>query len=349
MNKVERRFLFFVTKPYSIPIIEPIDKIINQCNDYQSRWYMASKAKEYESPGQQLNNNNDVMNYKPDTIIVPGNIVPHFWPGLKVQIFHGLDDEVKGFYNVTGFFDLYCTPGPTMTNTFSEIAKRKKSFFVKETGWSKLDPLFKNNIEFIDQKNKMTEKYKFNRNLPIILYAPTFPPKYTSAPDLVEEINKLKAHYNWIIKFHPLMNKTTISIYKKLEDNHLKISDDLNIIPIMSFVDIMVTDTSSVAYEFLSFDKPLITYKALDRKDKGIDILKPDQLHDAINRSLEYPNEFSINRKKYLNAIHPYNDGKSSDRVLEEIESILKGDFKKELKWQPKNIFRKYSVRKMIN
>jgi len=45
-----------------------------------------------------------VVAYNPDVVIVPGNVVPHFWPGLKVQIFHGLGEEKRGHYRITGFF-----------------------------------------------------------------------------------------------------------------------------------------------------------------------------------------------------------------------------------------------------
>ena len=52
----------------------------------------------------------------------------------------------KGHYDITGFFfDLYCTPGPLITEKFQVLQKKYKSFFlVKETGWPKLDDLFKN-------------------------------------------------------------------------------------------------------------------------------------------------------------------------------------------------------------
>ena len=349
MESSNYKYLFFVTKPYSFSILEPIQQAINELNYGVVKWFSASSATNYSCPGEQLKSNEEVLDYSPDAVIVPGNVVPHFWPGLKVQIFHGLDEEVKGFYNITGFFDLYCTTGPIMTENFSLLSMHKKHFLVRETGWPKLDPVYKNEWSFSNQKDQLIKQYKLSSELPIILYAPTFPPKYTSAPDLLDSINKLKnCKYNWIIKFHSLMDESIRKRYKKLESNNFRVVDELNILPFMAGSDIMITDTSSVAYEFLHFNRPLITYQAIARREKGIDIQDPSELSSAIERSLNDPDEFSGNRKTCLKDIHPYSDGNSSNRVLKGIAEILADGLQNELTQKPQNIIRKYQIRKII-
>jgi len=349
MDDAKLKWLFFVTKPYSFSILEPIQKAITESDYGIVKWFSASSATNYSCPGDQLKSNEEVSDYNPDAVIVPGNIVPHFWPGLKVQIFHGLDEEVKGFYNITGFFDLYCTTGPVMTGKFSTLAKNKKHFLVRETGWPKLDPIYNNKWSFGDQKDRLISQYELSPGLPIILYAPTFPSKYTSAPDLLGSIRQLQKHdYNWIIKFHSLMDESIKEKYKKLDSNNFRIVDELNIIPIMAGSDIMITDTSSVAYEFLHFDRPLITYQAIARREKGIDIQDPSELSSAIERSLNNLDEFSGNRETCLKDIHPYSDGNSSNRVLKGIAEILADGLQNDLKQKPQNIIRKYQIRKII-
>jgi len=349
MNHTRLKYLFFVTKPYSFSILKPIQDSITESNSGTVKWFAASSAVNFSSPGDQIKSNEAVRDYNPDVVLVPGNIVPHYWPGLKVQVFHGLDEEVKGFYNITGFFDLYCTTGPVMTENFLKIAKQKKHFLVKETGWPKLDPVYKNEWGFSDQKDKLIKQYKLIPELPVILYAPTFPPKYTSAPDLLDSINKLKnCKYNWIIKFHSLMDQSIRERYKKLESNNFRVVDELNILPFMAGSDIMITDTSSVAYEFLHFNRPLITYQAIARRDKGINIQDPSELSPAIERSLNDPNEFSHNRESCLQDIHPYFDGNSSNRVLKGIADILANGLQNDLKQKPQNFIRKYQIRKII-
>ena len=349
MDNANLKYLFFVTKPYSFSILEPIQQAINESNYGIVKWFSASSATNYSCPGDQLKSNEEVSDYSPDAVIVPGNVVPHFWPGLKVQIFHGLDEEVKGFYNITGFFDLYCTTGPVMTENYSVLAMHKKHFLVRETGWPKLDPVYKNEWGFSDQKDQLIKQCKLIPELPVILYAPTFPPKYTSAPDLLDSINKLKnCKYNWIIKFHSLMDQSIRERYKKLDGNNFRVVDELNILPFMAGSDIMITDTSSVAYEFLHFNRPLITYQAIARRDKGINIQDPSELSPAIERSLNDPNEFSHNRESCLQDIHPYFDGHSSNRMLKVIETILTEGLHNELKQKPLNFLRKYQIRKII-
>ena len=349
MNHTRLKYLFFVTKPYSFSILKPIQDSITESNSGTVKWFAASSAVNFSSPGDQIKSNEAVRDYNPDVVLVPGNIVPHYWPGLKVQVFHGLDEEVKGFYNITGFFDLYCTTGPIMTEKFLKIAKQKKHFLVKETGWPKLDPVYKNECGFSDQKDQLIKQYKLIPELPVILYAPTFPPKYTSAPDLLDSINKLKnCKYNWIIKFHSLMDQSIRERYKKLESNNFRVVDELNILPFMAGSDIMITDTSSVAYEFLHFNRPLITYQAIARRDKGINIQDPSELSPAIERSLNDPNEFSQNRESCLQDIHPYFDGNSSNRVLKGIADILANGLQNDLKQKPQNFIRKYQIRKII-
>ncbi|MCH7762356.1 MAG: CDP-glycerol glycerophosphotransferase family protein [Candidatus Marinimicrobia bacterium] len=349
MKNAHLKYLFFVTKPYSFSILEPIQQLIIESNCGVVKWFSASSARNYSCPGDQLKSDEEVLNYHPDAVLVPGNIVPHFWPGLKVQIFHGLDEEVKGFYNITGFFNLYCTTGPVMTEKFLKIAKQKKHFLVRETGWPKLDPVYSNKWEFCDQKEQLIKQYRLNPKLPVILYAPTFPPKYTSAPDLLDSIQQLKSgKYNWIIKFHSLMDESIQEKYKQLENENFRVIDELNILPIMAGSDMMITDTSSVAYEFLTYDRPLITYQAIARKNKGINIQNPTELSSAIERSLNNPKEFSSNRKRCLQYIHPYSDGNSSNRVLKRIEEILSDGLQNDLKQRPLNIIRKYQIRKII-
>ena len=111
-----------------------------------------------------------------------------------------------------------------------------------------------------------------------------------------------------------------------MDSNNFRIVDELNILPIMAGSDIMITDTSSVAYEFLHFNRPLVTYKAVARRDKGINIQDPSELLPAIERSLNYPDEFSQNRESCLKDIHPYFDGNSSKRILEMIKKNREPD-----------------------
>ena len=45
-------------------------------------------------------------------------------------------------FTIRGFFDLYCTQGPSSTIPFKKQQEKYNTFEVIETGWSKMDPLF---------------------------------------------------------------------------------------------------------------------------------------------------------------------------------------------------------------
>ncbi len=338
------KILLFVTKPYSFSILETVQNAAKQ-SGYSVKWFTAASAREIIPPGERLQTSQNVEDFNPHAVIVPGNVVPDFWPGFKVQLFHGLGEEKRGHYRITNFFDLYCTPGPYMTNKFEILANKHKNFLVRETGWPKLDSLQ------IDNKHERKIEYGFEKKDIVILYAPTFSPRYSSANDLYSEIQTLAENkpYKWLVKFHPLMAKEFVKKYNQIINKNFRIIKDENILPYMEASDLLLTDSSSVAYEFLLFDRPIITYKATTRRDKGINIINSDQLEKAIERSLKDPNEYSSNRKSYLNELHPYTDGKSAERIIETIKKVIQSKELQTLKLKKPNWLQKRQIRKMVS
>lgn len=340
-----KRFILLVTKPYSFPILNPVYRYLVDSGIGEVRWFLGKNIKDQPVPGGALRSNSEVLDYNPDAVLVPGNVVPDFWPGLKVQIFHGLGEEKKGHYRVTGFFDLYCTPGPFMTNIFNALAEKYKTFLVRETGWPKLDAI----PEYLSPEASH-ELIQFKSPDPILLYAPTFSPRYTSAPDLLPQIQSLlDKPMNWIIKFHDLMDKDIIRRAKRLACDKLKVIESDNILPAMAVSDMLIADTSSVTYEYLLFDKPIITYKSTCRLDKGLNLDTPDELFGAIVRSLEDPDELSAIRKLYRAELHPYHDGKSSERLINTVHDVLEGSELSQLKRKRPAWIRRRQVRKQFS
>jgi CDP-glycerol glycerophosphotransferase (TagB/SpsB family) len=105
----------------------------------------------------------------------------------------------------------------------------------------------------------------------------------------------------------------------------------------------MISDTSSVIYEFMVLDKPIITFRTQARQDKGIDITRSDELRQALDRCFANPNEFKENRKHNLKAINPYLDGRTSERVFRELETIFVENIRAK-KRKPLNLFRKLQI-----
>ncbi|MFQ6616063.1 MAG: CDP-glycerol glycerophosphotransferase family protein [Fidelibacterota bacterium] len=344
MKFPSRRYLMFVTRPYSFPILEPVEKFVREQTRGEVRWFTASTARDHNPPGESLENPEEVDKFRPDAILVPGNVVPHTWPGVKVHLFHSLSEEKKGYYRVTGFFDLYCTPGPRITRRYVGLAGKSGHFMVAQTGWPKLDPLVKPK-----KREAILKELGLTPGLPVILYAPNFRPAYTSAPDLFPVIRSLASgSYQWVVKFHALANPRTVKDYTELESGTLRVATAQDVLPLLRAADLLITDTSSVAYEFLMLDRPVVTYRAGAHLDKGTNILEPDDLPAAIEESLKAPEKWKENRRRILDQIHPYRDGNSSRRVLESIENVLQNGLHLKLKKKPLNLVRKWKVRRMM-
>jgi len=337
------RYLLLATKAYSLAILKPLHHTVLAKGLGDVRWYVSPFPGSDTPSVERLKTTDEVIDYNPDAVIVPGNVVPHFWPGLKVQIFHGLGEEKRGHYRITGFFDLYCTPGPYMTSVFRRLANEHGHFLVRETGWPKLDALE------VDKQADSKKTFGYDPQKPVILYAPTFSPRYSSARPLFETIKQLRVEvWQWLVKFHPLMDKRVVGNYKALQGDRFKVIETANILPALQAADMLLTDTSSVAYEYLLLDRPIITFRATTRKDKGIDLQHPAELPEAIQRSLENPGEFSSNRQHYVEQLHPYRDRQSSFRVLEAVQAVLASKDHERLKPKPRNWLRKWQVRRLF-
>ena len=323
-------------------MLQPVEKAIRTASG-TVRWYLAGSAQGYQPPGEALQNSAEVQAFEPGAILAPGNVVPHRWPGLKVQLFHGVYEGKPGHYRVTGFFDLYCTQSPYMTSHFQELAQRHGHFLVRETGWPKLDPL----AAPIERK-VVRGTLGLDPNRPVVLYAPTFSPRFTSAPDLLATIVGLKERYQWLIKFHDLTDPAVKAKYEAQLGPQVVGADHPDILPLMQASDLLITDTSSVAYEYLLLDRPIITFRAAVRRDKGIDITAAEDLPAAIEQSLREPDEFAARRQQYRSRLHPYTDGKSAQRVVAAITEILSSDLHLKLRRKPRNLWRKFQQRNLV-
>ncbi len=338
-NKVTK-YLLFLTKDYSYPILNPLYNFIIKNGCGEVFWFSINNQHFGTKKNIWFETNNEVMKYNPDVIFAPGNIVPFHWPGLKVQIFHGLGEEKHGHYRLNGLFDMYCTPGPFITDKFKNKNKNGK-YIIRETGWPKLD--------VITTRENFNSSI-FGNDFPTILYAPTFSKKLTSAYKLFDVIKSLqKLNYNWLVKFHELMDTALVKQYEMLESDNFRIVTDHNILQNMSESDILLTDTSSAAYEYLLFDKPIITFNAKTRVDKGINIFSSLDLEGALIRALNDPDEFKENRLFYRDELHPYNDGKSSERILNAVSNILKNGRSSKSKFNMKDILNRWKTRQLVS
>lgn len=336
------RYLFYATQNYSFAILRPLQKAIKERGG-DVAWFLAGKEinESYLREDEvRLSTTNQVKNYSPRAVFAPGNVVPDFFPGVKVAIFHGFDARKwadDDHYNIRGFFDLYCTQGPDTTQKFQQLAELHGFFRVIETGWPKLDPMFTSSAETIINKK------------PVILYTSTFSRRLTSAPHLLEAIREISKNgkYQWRITFHPKMDKSIVNAYKNIQHEDLTFIETDNVIPLLLEADVMLSDTSSILQEFLILNKPVVTYNNRQPDECMIDIKTPDELLPALDKALSKPADIINKIQNYSERLHPYRDGKSSDRVLDAVEWFINEGHKK-LKRKPLNLIRKIKIRKKL-
>ena len=340
------RFLIYISFEYGFPIVRPLQTEILK-RGYKVAWYIeneTSKAKLKPSE-KLLNSVQEVLDFKPDAVLVASNDVPHFFPGIKVQLFHGFSvnkrSKDKGHFRIRGFFDLYCTQGPSTTTYFKELEKKHKHFKVVETGWSKVDVLF--------PVTKNTDASK-----PTIFIASTFTERLSLAhnPVVFGELVKLieNEDWNWIVNLHPKMDAAIVNKFQQLDRyknvTYLPYLEDLE--PLKQ-ADVMFTDTSSIITEFIIQKKPVVTFNNKVPKDCFINITSVDDLKSSITYALKRPEDLMHKIEKFVLEEHPYFDGKSSKRVLEAVESFIHDNELKRLKTKPLNLIRKYKMCKKLN
>jgi len=347
-----RRYLFFINQLYSYSILRPLQKVIRQRGD-DVAWFVQGTDDSYiRSDEKQLHTVDEVKAYNPAAVFVPGNWVPDFFPGVKVELFHGLaNDETgkKGHYRIRGLFDLYCTHAPIVTHQFEMLAKQYGTFSVAETGWPKLDPLFNPDVRNPSPYDDFRSTISADK--PIIFYASTFSPSLTSAPYLINEIRKLSrlSKWHWLVTLHPKLPEEVVMQYKAMEgENFTFVDSSHDVLPLLQAADVMLCDTSSIALEFMLLNKPLVTFKTKAPGPHLINVLNVGEIGSALSLALTRPDALMKEANSYVEKLHAYFDGHSSDRVLQATDDFILNTASR-LKSKPLNLWRKLQMRKRMS
>ena len=336
------RFLIYINHSYAIPIGSPLQEEIKK-RGYEVKWFsgMDAPKKLFPENGQLINEIGDVIQYDPHIVLTITDSVPDFFPGLKVQVFHGFPaNKRKGTdqFTIRGFFDLYCTQGPSSTGPFKKQQKKYETFEVIETGWSKVDPLF----PLEATKNKK----------PAILISSTFTTQYSLAlkKEVIQEIERLSktGKYQFMAVLHPKLGAETVEKFRSLENENFKFYDTTDLIPLFKKADIMFSDTTSAIIEFLLQRKPVVTFENNMPGPYLIDIDEVSKIEKAFNKALAYPDDLIREIDKFAEFSHPYSDGNSSKRVISACIEFLHTD-KSYLNKKPLNLIRRFKIRKQLN
>jgi CDP-glycerol glycerophosphotransferase (TagB/SpsB family) len=335
-----RPYLLYGSERYALAILRPLQTAIRARGDVAAWYFDGPGAEDLASDETHLQTVAAVKGFDPVAVLTSSNAVPDFFPGLKVEVFHGFDAGKPRHVYVRGFFDMYCTTGPRDTGQFAALAAELGHFAVRETGWPKLDPFM---------KTIGAGRPPPVRDPPVILYHSTFSPSWSAAEILHDEVRRLSraGRWRWIVTLHPKSARSTVERFRALENEHLSFSDDDNILDLFPQVDMMCSDTSSALNEFLLTYKPVVTFRNRRPGPQLIDIDDPAQFEPAIMRGLSRPPELMQAISTYADSIHPYRDGRSSERVLAAVDDFIATGARNPRR-KPLNLWRKIKIRQRI-
>jgi CDP-glycerol glycerophosphotransferase (TagB/SpsB family) len=341
-----KRYLFFVNAEYCYAILRPVQDVIRQRGDKAAWFVMGCSSAPLQADEAQLHTVQAVMDYAPDAVFSPGDWVPYFFPGKKVQVFHGIARNKRGaaseaesdHYRIRGWFDLYCTHAINDTERFQGLADRLQTFHVAHTGWPKLDPFFQARERYVHARSN---------DVPTVFFASTFSPSITAAPALADTIERLSTSGQWrfIVTLHPKMDASVVARYASIQHPNFEFvpaGDDF--LPAMARADVMVCDTSSIMYEFMFLNKPLVTLNTRNPGPFLIDVDSPEALVGALQQALQRPADQLAAAQALCHDLHSFDDGRSSQRVMDAVEQLCAGTMGPR-KTKPGNWWRKLKVR----
>ena len=242
----------------------------------------------------------------------------------------------KAFKNNTRVWDYLIS----QNNYSSEIFRRAFAFDgeILEIGYPRNDILInKNNEEDI---NKIKDKLNIPKDKKIILYAPTWRDdeyydkgkyKFTTEMDFDKMYEELKDDYTLIVKFHYLV-KENIN-WEKYTDFVIECDADWDIQELYLISDIMITDYSSVMFDYAILKRPMIffaydleNYKKTLRDfyfDMVTDVPGPiiedsqDLVYYLKNIDIDkYNEEYSEKYKKFNEKFNQFDKGTACKEVI---------------------------------
>ncbi|OQV53224.1 CDP-glycerol glycerophosphotransferase family protein [Bacillus velezensis] len=268
-----------------------------------------------------------VLNRRPQTTCIQ---VWHANGSLKK---FGLEDvtnqnrpasDISRFKKVYRSFDFVTVGSDAMADVF------KKSFGIRD------GQLLKTGVPLTDvyyEEHKPELKHKWPKK--IILYAPTFRDYDMQSfrlPFTEEQLtNALNGEYMLLVKLHPAVLQ---HISASFESELIKNVSDMRLHDLLKAADILITDYSSVPFEFALLNKPIFffTYdlEEYDQKRGLIDnytsVIPGKACHDseALLEEMTKKPFRAEEMKRFSDKWNMYSDGNSSEALLKFAETKMK-------------------------
>ncbi|WP_051937134.1 glycosyltransferase [Erwinia sp. 9145] len=322
----------------------------------------------------------EVISWRPDVIAVADGWSVEYWRDycdannvLLIGMRHGSVTRYGFAESQYNFADYMCGSPWDIEDTLLSDVQPRKGFLITGNSW--VDQVFQIEKKVADKLN------------PTFLFAPTYNPEISSAvffgERVVSLVRSVYPESKIIIKPHPaivqhehgfVVNK---DIFRQLmqqwreqcaDDPLIELIDNPEASIAESFVeaDILIADASSLIYEFMTLDRPIILYSATEKvshwdynpdapgnawRDIGLEFSDDktflNHIRHAFKRHEDCCKIAQKERTKFLHGI--YQDGKSINRVADAISKQPKLDIvifgQKTSVEEKRNIFSKMQKR----
>jgi CDP-glycerol glycerophosphotransferase len=239
----------------------------------------------------------------------------------------------------------------TVIDTFRIYLGRPSDIIISAT--SKNTPIYKSlghpktKVTGQPRNDILFNKLRRNSSKKNILYMPTYR-GYDKEFDFFskykfngKEINSflIKSNATLWIKLHPCDEKRNLKKINSFSNiKKIRLSNFTDIYKILQKMDILITDYSSIYFDFLLLDRPIIfapfdleKYKKTTGMYYNYDIVTPgpkvknwEEIQKALKDILNKEDKYTKQRAKINKMFNKYSDKLSSDRIYSEILKLIK-------------------------
>lgn len=278
-----------------------------------------------------------------------GEIITKKKGQIYIQLFHGNGVMKKQGYDVNEAIERPVVSHAKEWDYYIANDKNDEKTIRSATGYNgKIEILGMaavdtviNNCKDEQKKQNVLKHLNINNSKKNILYAPTFR-DYDLDKNIInipiKELSKLK-DYNIIIRLHPLVRtKVDKSLFNL--DNFINGCNYPDVSDILAITDILITDYSSVFYEYMPKNSPIIFYPYdydkyvalrggfyVDYKKElpGPICYTEKELLNVIKKIDEIHPQYIEKRRKFNKKYNNLSDGKASERL---VNNLINNKFK---------------------
>jgi hypothetical protein len=288
-----------------------------------------------------------MVRFAPDVLVVADATdleffrrrLPRTWLG---SVRHGMIGK-RGFERLppraqARRFDFLCVGDGFSSDRYQRAGAEPGGYWL--TGYPQLDPLF---------RHDPPPDLGLDPTLPTVLYAPTWNLGLSSAPLLGERLVELVRgdgpRLNLIIKPHPaiaMRRPKWLRWWRGMARNDTGVrligEPDADVTAAMLAADLLISDASSVTYEFLALDRPIVlvtnprhrhdpAYDPEDIvwrwRDLGDEVTDPARLATSVAAALADPGRHAAKRAAYADELFgAHRDGQNHVRIATRVAEL---------------------------